>query len=168
MIPPPGEEPDPKKRDDGIDEEGMVYFRPIEKGDHQGKKDRIDARPVYTMAWDELKHHLRATSDPVSAMIEGMALAKPVEFILRHGEVKIDVPATEQFAKVLPIVRRVTLDPYHVLITYDPLCVHEGKPGREIRLENFDGKKGRTLVLPADSKTRVFVLKEVEEGDGEN
>ena len=112
---------------------------------------------------------MRPKSEPVAAMIEGMALVKPLEFILRHGEVKIDVPATQQFAKRLPIVRRVKLGRIHVLITYDPNVIHgtqptgetkppgSGKP-RWIILENFDGAAGRTLELPAGAQTRAFVL----------
>lgn len=98
-------------------------------------------------------------SEPVAAMIEGMALVKPFEYLLHHGEVKIDVSAHEQFARTLPIVRRVTLGGIHVLITYDPMIVHGGEP-RPIVLENFDGHEGLTLTLPADSETRVFALEE--------
>ena len=34
-----------------------------------------------------------------------------------------------------------------------------GKP-REVVLNDFDGVKGRTLHLPADEQTRIFVLRE--------
>ena len=49
-----------------------------------------------------------------------MALAKPLEYLLRHGQVQIDIPAQRQFGQNLPVVRRVKLDRWHVLITYDP------------------------------------------------
>jgi len=126
-------------------------------------------RPFYTADSATFLSHMRPKSEPVAAMIEGMALVKPLEFILRHGEVKIDVPATEQFAGRLPIVRRVKLGPVHVLITYDPNVIHGTAPVGEkqqplvgqprwIVLEDFDGVAGRTLELPADEQTRVFVL----------
>ena len=111
------------------------------------------------MPIEELKAHLRLKSEPVAAMIEGMALVKPLEFLLRYGEVKIDVSAREQFKKTLPIVRRVKLANVHVLITYDPQVVYGGD-AREIVLENFDGHQGLTLKLSADSETRIFILKE--------
>ena len=92
-------------------------------------------------------------------MIEGMALVKPLEYLLRHGEVKVDVSAREQFRKMLPVVRRIKLGKIHAIITYDPAVVYGGKP-RNIILKDFDGHKGLTLKLPADSQTRIFVLKE--------
>lgn len=110
------------------------------------------------MAKEELTRHLRPASEAVAATVEGMALVKPFEYHLRHGEVKVDVPAQEQYAKSLPIVRRVKLGKTHVLATYDPMCLHGGQP-REIVLPDFDGRQGLTLKLPADQQTRVFVLR---------
>jgi len=128
---------------------------------HPQEKDRGvgEAYPVFALPAEELKSHLRLKSEPVAAMIEGMALVKPLEFLLRYGAVKIDVPAREQFSKTLPIVRRVKLSDIHVLITYDPQVVYGGE-AREIILENFDGHQGLTLKLPADSETRIFVMRE--------
>ena len=103
--------------------------------------------------------HLRVKSEPVAAMIEGMALVKPLEYTLRHGEVKIDISARRQFKQTLPIVRRVKHGPVHIVMTYDPQVVHGGKP-REIVLTNFDNRPGLTLRLPADQQTRIFVLRE--------
>jgi len=126
-----------------------------------GKKNHgaTDDQPSFLMPAEDLKACLRCKSEPVAAMIEGMALVKPLEYILRHGEVKIDVPAQEQFGRTLPIVRRVKLGRWHILITYDPKVIFGGTP-REIVLEDFDGAKGRTLRLPSDAETRVFVLEE--------
>ena len=126
-------------------------------------------RPTYTTDAKTFLSHMRPKSEPVAAMIEGMALVKPLEYILHHGKVKIDVPATEQFAKRLPIVRRVKLGRIHVLITYDPNVIHGTRPAGETKppvsgkprwivLKDFDGVPGRTLELPADAVTRVFVL----------
>ncbi len=107
----------------------------------------------------ELNKHLRVGAEPVSSMIEGMALIKPLEYTLKHGKVMIDVPAITQFKKILPIVRRVKLGKTHVVITYDPIVIHGGKP-RNIVLKDFDSVKGRMLTLPADQQTRIFVLAE--------
>lgn len=116
-------------------------------------------RPYFAMSREELLRHLRPKSEAVAGMIEGMALVKPLEFLLRHGEVKIDVPAQQQFGKTLPVVRRVKYGSWHVLATYDPKVIYGGKP-REIVLEDFDGVSGRTLRLPADAQMRIFVLQE--------
>ena len=140
-----------------LDATGTVRFQRIEKDNPRGKYGITDDKPVYEMKRDELASRLRPKSEPVRALIGGLALVKPFEYLLRHGEVKIDVPAQQQFAQELPIVRRVKLGPYHVIATYDPLCLHGGAP-REIVLEDFDGRRGLTLVLPADAQTRVFVL----------
>ena len=117
-----------------------------------------DDQPVFAMGEATLRGFLRPKSEPVAAMIEGLALVKPFEYLLRHGAVEIDVPASEQFAKTLPIVRRVRLGRWHVLISYDPKVIYGGRP-REIVLADFGGVKGRTLRLPADAETRVFVVK---------
>ena len=59
----------------------------------------------------------------------------------------------------LPIVRRVKLGRVHAVITYDPTVVHGGE-ARRVELPNFDGQRGLTLSLPADEKTRLFILRE--------
>jgi hypothetical protein len=115
---------------------------------------------VYSAASEELLPHLRPRSDPIAALIEGMALAKAFEFILRYGEVKIDVAAQTQFAEELPIVRRVKIGPLHVLVTYDPTVVHGGQP-RDVILDDFDGIPGLHVSLPADAETRIFVLEAI-------
>lgn len=115
--------------------------------------------PYYEMSQAYLLPYLRPKSEPVAAMIEGMALVKPFEYLLRHGEVKIDVSAQDQFRKDLPIVRRVKIGPYHIIITYDPKVVQGGQP-RIIVLRDFDGVNDLKLTLPADSETRIFVLEE--------
>ena len=144
-----------------VDEKtGLVRFQRVEKGNPRGQYGLTDDKPVYAMPKAELLPHLRPRSEPVAAMIEGMALVKPFERILRRGEVKIDVTAQRQFAHALPIVRRVKLGRLHVLATYDPLWEEHAEP-RQIVLEDFDGHQGLTLVLPADAQTRIFVLREL-------
>ena len=136
--------------------DGVVRFQKIR---HGARNHGItDDHPVFAMPVEELKRHLRVKSETVAAMIEGMALVKPFEYILRHGEVKIDVPARRQFKQGLPIVRRVKLGQIHILITYDPKVVYGGAP-REIVLSDFDSRRGLTLRLAADDQTRVFVLR---------
>ncbi len=142
-----------------VSADGAVRFQRVDKSSPGKAWGLTPDRPVYAMPKEELAPHLRASAEPVAATIEGMALVKPFEYHLRHGEVKVDVPAQEQYSKTLPIVRRVKLGSVHVLATYDPMVVHGGKP-REVVLPDFDGATGRTLRFPADEQTRVFVVRE--------
>ncbi|MDQ1318631.1 MAG: hypothetical protein QG588_2293 [Candidatus Poribacteria bacterium] len=143
-----------------VDEKAeTVRFQIIEKDNQSGEYGITSDKPKYVMKIDNLNAHLRPSSEPVSAMIEGMALVKSFEYILRHGEVKIDVSAQKQFEMTSPIVRRVKLGNINVICTYDPMCIYGGEP-RQIVLNDFDGNKGLTLKLPADSETRLFVIVE--------
>ncbi|MFQ6099465.1 MAG: hypothetical protein ACE5O2_17165, partial [Armatimonadota bacterium] len=139
-------------------QDGLVRFQRIEKDDQRGGYGVRDDRPVYAMPSDELSARLRPSAEPVASVIEGMALVKPLEYILRHGRVKVDVSAQEQYAKSLPIVRRVSLGRIHVIATYDPAWATAASP-RHVVLEDFDGRTGLTLALPADAQTRIFVLR---------
>ncbi len=158
-----GAQPEQFKRYDvlhvlSVDEEnGLAQFQKIRHGaENHGV---TDDQPVFSMPIEQLESHIRIKSEPVAAMVEGMALVKPLEYSLRHGEVKVDIPARRQFKQTLPIVRRIKLDRVHILCTYDPQVVYGGEP-REIVLNDFDGCPGRTLRLPADAQTRIFVLRE--------
>lgn len=124
---------------------------------------RVDTtKPTYVMRSADLIPHLRPTSEPVAAAVEGLALVKVLEPVLRRGEVRVDVPALDQFAKALPVVRRVKIGPLHIIATYNPRVVHLGEGPATVVLADFDGHAGLTLRVPADEETRVFVLREVE------
>jgi hypothetical protein len=141
------------------DQDGMVRFRHIDtRKQLSGNRPCQDA-PMFAMKQAELEQHLRALSDPVSGAVEGLALVRPFEYILRHGQVKVDVAALDEFAHSLPVVRRVKLGNLNIVATYDPLCIRGGAP-RGVRLTDFDGRPGLTVTLPADEKTRIFVLSE--------
>ncbi|MBM3500106.1 MAG: hypothetical protein FJX74_15730 [Armatimonadetes bacterium] len=137
---------------------GVVRFQHIDtRADYWGARLREEA-PTYAMPRDQLLRHLRAPSEPVAGAVEGLALVKAFEPFLRHGEAKADVPSLDQFARTLPIVRRVKLGGYHLLATYDPLAVRAER-SREVVLNDFDGRDGLTLALPADSQVRVFAVR---------
>lgn len=144
----------------GVDDAtGLVRFQKVDRYNWNAKYGLTPDQPVYAMKGDELTPHLRAESEPVAGVVEGMALAKPLEYVLSHGEVREDVSSLDQFLQTLPIVRHVQLGELHVLATYDPQVVH-GQPAREITLDDFASQKGRTLRLPADAEVRVFVLRD--------
>jgi len=138
-----------------VGKEGTVTFQRIDKAAGRPAK----GSPVCSMAKDDLVRQLRAASEPVAAMIEGLALVRPIEGLLRDGEVKTDCSMQQCYADDLPIVRRVKLGRWHVLATYDPLWQERGEPSQVV-LEDFDGVEGLTLALPADAETRVFILRE--------
>jgi hypothetical protein len=138
---------------------GMVRFQHIDTT-KQLWGERLDPKkPYYVMKKEDLVPHLRAPSEPVSGAVEGLALVKPIEGMLKRGEVKVDVAALDVYVKTLPIVRRVKVGKYHLIATFDPMCVQGGAP-REIVLKDFDGHRGMTLRLPADRETRVFAIRE--------
>ncbi|MBN1670814.1 MAG: fibronectin type III domain-containing protein, partial [Kiritimatiellae bacterium] len=133
---------------------GTVRFQWVDKS------TKTQADPIYAMAESALLPHLRIRSEPIAAAVEGLALAKPFESLLHHGQIQIDVPATNQFVTGGPIVRRVSFGRYHLLATYNPKSVYEGQSARTIELRNFDGYPNLTLRVPADGRTRLFLLEQ--------
>lgn len=114
--------------------------------------------PVYAMPANVLASYIRPGTESVAALIEGLALVKPIEYSLRHGEVKIDVPAQIQFRDVLPVVRRVKADRYNIVFTYDPNWETTSSP-QTITLNDFDGQPGLNVSFPVDGEPRIFVVK---------
>jgi hypothetical protein len=114
--------------------------------------------PVCLLPCDDLAGTLRPISEPVSAYVEGLALIRPLEYTLRHGEPKQDMDMRRAWKEILPIVRRVKLGDLHIVASYDPAVVHGGTP-RSVELRDFDGRKGLTLHIPADEQLRLFVLR---------
>lgn len=142
-----------------VSEDGTVRFQRVERDKPAENYGIRDDRPLFSMSGEALNPYLRCASEPVAAMVEGLALAKCVEYCLRNGEVKIDIPAQLQFKETLPIVRRVKTGPYHIVLTYDQDWAAQEGP-RRIALEDFDGVPGRRVTFPADAQTRLFVLRD--------
>jgi len=138
-----------------VADDGTVRFRKVDTGRSGTGVEEGD--PVFTMPREELALLLRPASSPIAAMVEGLALVKPLEYLLSHGEVMIDVSAQEQFAQTLPIVRRVSLDGYDAVATYDPLALTSGD-ARSVAIEIGDA----SVTLPADEQVRIFVLREAQ------
>ena len=112
---------------------------------------------IFKMDRDALRRHLRPAAEAIAPMVEGLALAKAFEYTLRHGEVKIDQDMRRVWEEVLPICRRVKFGDLHLVATYDPRVVAGHSP-RRIELDDFDGRAGLTLSLPADDQVRIFAL----------
>ena len=143
----------------GLAEDGTVTFRRVDREKAREGWGLTDADPSYTIAREALLPHLRPKAAPVAAQIEGLALVKPFERLLRAGEPVVDVSAQEQYRDTLPIVRRISIEGYDIVATYDPLVVQGGEP-RAIVLKDFAGCAGLTLTLPADDQLRIFALRE--------
>jgi len=141
-----------------IDAAGNVRFQKIDKKKNSPPYGTGEDKPFYRMSQSQLLPNLRPKSEPITAFIEGLALVKPFEYLLRRGTVQIDVSAAEQFAKTLPVVRRVKIGQWHVVATYNPKWETDLGP-KTIELRNFDGHQGLTVSLPADAETRIFLLK---------
>ncbi|NQU09871.1 hypothetical protein HQ590_03705, partial [bacterium] len=68
---------------------GQVRFGRVDPA----RPDRAPAADtVGELAATRLTRQLRPTVEPVAAMVEGLALVRPLEYVLRHGEPVIDVP----------------------------------------------------------------------------
>jgi hypothetical protein len=116
---------------------------------------------MYVASRDQLAEYVRPKTEGVAAQIEGLALAKPFEYLLKHGQVEIDFDGRQVFASDAPILRRVSLGDYHLVATYDPHAARTGL-ARTITLNDFDGHEGLSVTLPADSETRMFVISTAE------
>lgn len=135
---------------------GDIEFKYIDKADPAGS---IAAPTTYVLPRTTLEPALRADTAGMDAMIEGFALASVFEYFLWYGDVEVDVPATEQWAQSLPVVRRVQLGRYHAIVGYDPFFA-SFPAGRVVTLPDFDGVSGRTVEVPVDGTVRIWLLEE--------
>ena len=122
-----------------------------------------------------LQPNLRAASEGLSGLIEGLAMVKLLEHTLADGVISIDVPAHQQFVycgwtaipQVKPVTRRVSACGYEVVTSYDPQAVYKGYADanpvadadvRWVTLEDFAGKPGQIVQIPTDAQLRIFVI----------
>lgn len=136
-----------------IDGSDNVTYKYIDKADPSSS---LASSVTYTTARATLEPNLRPDTAGLDAFIDGIALAQVFEYLLWEGSVEIDVPATTQFGSSLPVVRRVKLDPYHVIFAYDPFFA-DYPSGRDVVLSDFDGVVGRTLTIPTDGTARIWL-----------
>ena len=113
--------------------------------------------PFYDSTVGEMTPHLRAPSEPLSAMFEGLAMAKLLEWNLRNDTQQVDFNPQQTFGQGLPIERHLVSGNLHLIATYDPQVVY-GQPSRPITVNNFAGVAGLTVTFPADDQVRVFVV----------
>jgi hypothetical protein len=114
--------------------------------------------PTYDSTVAALAPHVRAPSEPLSGLFEGLALAKLLECNLRNGRSVVDFDPQQVFTNVLPVSRHVKNGDLHIVATYDPQVVY-GKPARNITLRNFNGVHGLSLSLVADAQVRVYAVR---------
>ena len=136
---------------------GSMSFQKI---DPAAKKTNYGISPnSYTFNANSaaLRNYLRPRSEPISAVVEGLALIKPFEYSLKTGTPKIDHDAPTDFRKYNPLLRRVVNGNYHLVITYDPRSFRTGEK-RPVKVQNFAGRDGLDLIFPADEHPRIFVV----------
>lgn len=143
----------------GFDKLRNIFkFRKISLPSNSSAKTPVSTS-VFSANLDTLGPYLFARSEPIAATVQALALIKQIELTLKTGEPVIDISSSKQFAKKLPIIRRVKNGKFHVVVTYSPMSLVNGK-SEEIRLNNFAGHSGLNLTFPADQKTRIFLLSE--------
>lgn len=113
--------------------------------------------PVYAMSATTLKSHLRPPTESIAPVIEGLAMARLLEYTLWTGTTVNDVSSQQQFTQISPIVRRVSNGDYTIVATYDPQW-QQYPNGRTITLNNFDARSGLTVNFPADKELRIFIM----------
>jgi hypothetical protein len=136
---------------------GNVQFQVIDKfgyGDNFGEGPNF---PFYDININTLMLHLRAPSEPLSGMFDGLALAKLLEYNLRNDNLVQDFDPQQTFAQQMPILRHVQSGNLHLVATYDPQVIYD-MPARPITVPNFGGIAGLNLTFEADSEVRVYIV----------
>ena len=148
-----------------IDTSGVARFQLINKTNsptyeiNKGWQPGARASyPIYALPASQLNTKLRPDSEPIAAVIERLALAKPFEYALRNGEVKMDISAQKQFKDYSPIVRHIKIGRYHLLATYDAAWQRPDYAPGSVMLTDFEGVPGLNLTLLADNKTRFYAV----------
>jgi hypothetical protein len=149
-----------------VDADGNVQFQRIDKlGSSQNNYGVGAGFPFYRSTKSALTPHLRAASEPLAGLFEGLAMTKLLEWNLRHGTIVSDQDSQQVFAlsqppavQIVPIIRHIANGDLHVVATYDPQVVY-GKPARVIPVNNFGGVTGLNLTFPADSQVRVYMIR---------
>ena len=138
---------------------GVLSFQKIHPEDKKNDYGISPKQPIYRVEFKSLIPFLRARSEPISAVIRGMALVKPFEASIRKGTPQKDFNSRDIFRENLPVYRRVKTGSYHLIITYDPQTIRTGKESK-IVVKDFDGNKDLDLVFPADQHPRIFIVSE--------
>ena len=138
---------------------GILSFQKIHPEDNKNDYGISSEQPFYRVEFKSLIPFLRARSEPISAVIRGMALVKPFEASIRKGTPQKDFNSRDIFRENLPVYRRVKTGDYHLIITYDPQTIRTGKESK-IVVKDFDGNKDLDLVFPADQHPRIYIVSE--------
>lgn len=112
----------------------------------------------YTSTVAQLTPHLRVPMESLAPVFEGLAMAKLLEWNLRHGTPVVDFDSQQVFASAAPVLRHIRNGDLHLIATYDPQ-VAQGLPARTLILSNFGGVAGLDLTFVADSAVRVYVIR---------
>jgi hypothetical protein len=142
---------------DGVDSSANVRFQLIDKTNLTDFGVGT-AYPYYDSTVSALSAHLRAASEPLAAMFEGLGMAKLLEWNLRNGAQVVDFDPQQTFSQTLPIVRHIKNGDLHIVATYDPQVVY-AQPARNVTINNFNGVTGLNLTFAADSQVRIYLIR---------
>ncbi len=138
--------------------DGSIRFQWIDKENARGNYGVGAKKPVYRLAADVLRDHLRPKSEAVRGVIEGLAVVKPFEAFLKFGtQVPLTPDPGASFREDLPVVRCVRFGPWRLIASYDPTTLAGGR-ARPVVLRDFAGRAGATVTVPADAQTRLFLV----------
>jgi hypothetical protein len=142
---------------DSVDSSGNVRFQLVNQAWLPDPKLGSNS-PYYDSTVTALSPHLRAASEPLAAMFEGLGMAKLLEWNLRNGTQVVDFDSQLTFQNTLPIVRHIKNGDLHIVATYDPQVVY-GSPARNVTVNNFNGVTGLNLTFAADSQVRIYLVR---------
>jgi hypothetical protein len=141
-----------------VDDGGNLRFQLIDKSAPPSSAGVGPAFAYYNSTVAALTPHLRAPSESLAAMFEGLAMAKLVEWSLRHGEQVADFDPQQVYANTAPILRHIRNGDLHLIATYDPQVVY-GRPARSIAVDDFAGVAGLRLTFCADAEVRMYIIR---------
>jgi hypothetical protein len=140
-----------------VDSSGNVQFQLIDKSSFPNYGTGA-AFPFYDSTVTAMTPHLRAQSEPLAGLFEGLAMAKLIEWNLRNDIPLVDFASQQTFDQQLPILRHLTNGDLHIVATYDPQVVY-GQPARNVTVNNFNAVAGLSLTFAADSQVRLYFVK---------
>jgi len=117
---------------------------------------------VYSVPDQDFRDHVGIPAANISYVVEGMAMAKVLEYPLSQGELVMDRPAHESFGPALQVGRRVRFGPYHLFTGYHNVDYSTGSSATVSSYEftDFLGNDTVDLSFPVDTEARVYLVVE--------
>lgn len=136
-----------------------VYFKFVDTAMRSGSGIPPTAS-LYRAREADMAPSLISRSEGVSGVVEGLALGKPIEFVLRNGAKVVTTTSYQQFMHDLPITRRIDYGRYSVVGAYSPKSLYgDSHPVQETASISFDTASGEKRIdVVADKDLRFYVF----------